>query len=89
MVNNEKIWFTPEEEAAKDLEEAAWADGAEDRDWVKVRAKRNQLLADSDWRGMTDLTMNDAWKTYRQVLRDLPANTADPANPTWPTKPGD
>ena len=27
------------------------------------------------------------WATYRQTLRDLPANTADPSNPTWPTKP--
>ena len=35
----------------------------------------------------SDVTMSDAWKTYRQALRDLPANTKDPANPTWPTKP--
>ena len=31
--------------------------------------------------------ISDAWKTYRQALRDLPANTSDPINPTWPTKP--
>ena len=35
----------------------------------------------------SDVTMSDAWKTYRQALRDLPSNTSDPANPTWPTKP--
>ena len=35
----------------------------------------------------SDVTLADAWKTYRKNLRDLPANTADPANPTWPTKP--
>ena len=35
----------------------------------------------------SDVTMSDAWKTYRQQLRDLPANTSDPTNPTWPTKP--
>ena len=35
----------------------------------------------------SDVTMSDAWKTYRQALRDLPANTSDPSNPTWPTKP--
>ena len=34
-----------------------------------------------------DRTISDEWKTYRQSLRDLPANTSDPANPTWPTKP--
>jgi len=31
--------------------------------------------------------MSDAESAYRQALRDLPANTADPANPVWPTKP--
>jgi len=35
--------------------------------------------------------MNDdtktAWSNYRKALRDLPANVADPANPTWPEKP--
>ena len=30
---------------------------------------------------------SDDWKTYRQALRDLPSNTTDPFNPTWPTKP--
>ena len=55
--------------------------------WQQVRRKRNQLLADSDWRGMSDLTMSDAWKTYRQTLRDLPATVTDLANPTWPAIP--
>ena len=54
--------------------------------WVEVRAKRNQLLSETDWHGMSDLTMSDAWKTYRQALRDVGAQ-ADPNNITWPTKP--
>ena len=37
---------------------------------------------------LSDTTeISDAWKTYRQQLRDLPANTSDPTKPTWPTKP--
>ena len=42
-----------------------------------------------DWTQSRDVTLtNDSdWQTYRQTLRDLPANTADPKNPTWPTKP--
>ena len=52
-----------------------------------LRAKRNALLAESDWMANSDVTMTDAWKTYRQSLRDLPANTSDPSNPTWPTQP--
>ncbi|NBP87864.1 MAG: hypothetical protein EBU59_05025, partial [Planctomycetia bacterium] len=35
-----------------------------------------------------DSTLTDEMRDYRQALRDLPANTVDPANPVWPTKPG-
>ena len=54
-----------------------------------LRKERNLRLSNSDWTQSRDVTLsNDTdWKTYRQTLRDLPANTSDPANPTWPTKP--
>ena len=56
---------------------------------AKLRRERNRLLAETDWTQSRDVTLsNDAeWATYRQALRDLPANTEDPANPLWPTKP--
>ena len=54
-----------------------------------LRFKRNQLLAETDYLGLPDLGGFSAEMTaYRQALRDLPANTTDPANPVWPTKPG-
>ena len=55
----------------------------------KLREKRNILLAESDWTQSRDVTLsNDAdWKTYRQALRDLPANTSDPADPTYTVPP--
>tara|TARA_B100000927_G_scaffold119217_1_gene96347 strand:+ start:676 stop:1029 length:354 start_codon:yes stop_codon:yes gene_type:complete len=56
-------------------------------DLAELRSQRNLLIAETDWMANSDVTMSDAWKTYRQALRDLPANTSDPANPTWPTKP--
>lgn len=54
-----------------------------------LRKERNRRLLNSDWTQSRDITLsNDAeWKTYRQALRDLPANTADPSNPTFPTQP--
>ena len=53
-----------------------------------IREKRNRLLAETDWMVLSDTTeISDDWKNYRQALRDLPANTSDPTNPTWPTKP--
>ena len=62
-----------------------------------LRSKRNQLLAETDWVTIqaidasvdgfgVQLPMD--WMNYRQALRDLPANTVDPANPVWPVKPG-
>ena len=57
----------------------------------QLRSERDLKLAETDWvvtkSSETGVAESDAWKTYRQALRDLPSNTADPFNPTWPTKP--
>ena len=52
-----------------------------------LRTKRNQLLAETDYLALADHTLSADMTAYRQALRDLPANTTDPANPVWPTKP--
>ena len=56
-----------------------------------LRYERDKKLAETDWvvtkANETGVAESDAWKTYRQALRDLPTNTTDPFNPTWPTKP--
>ena len=52
-----------------------------------LRSERNRLLAETDYLALADATLTDEMRAYRQALRDLPANTADPANPVWPTKP--
>lgn len=54
---------------------------------ANLRKKRNRLLAETDWWALSDITMTDEERAYREALRDLPANTTDPANPVWPTKP--
>ena len=64
--------------AAELVTESAWSD---------LRTKRTQLLSDTDYLALSDATLSEDMRTYRQALRDLPANTSDPANPTWPTKP--
>ena len=90
MVNGVKIQFTAEEEKARDLEEQAWADGAPARRMADLRDQRNQLLAETDWMGNSDVTMSADWKTYRQALRDITKQTpSDDAlsNIKWPTKP--
>ncbi len=54
----------------------------------ELRRQRNQLLTETDYLALADSTLTDEVRSYRQALRDLPANTVDPANPVWPTKPG-
>ena len=91
-INGNKVQFTEVEEAARDAEEQAWADGALDRALEILRKKRNNLLTSTDWMANSDLTMSDAWKTYRQELRDLTngLTTVEAVeNVTYPTKPGD
>ena len=90
MVNGERIQFTAEEEKARDLEEQAWADGAPASRMVYLREQRNQLLVETDWYGMSDVTMDSDMTVYRQALRDITKQTpSDDAlsNITWPTKP--
>jgi hypothetical protein len=52
-----------------------------------LREERNRRLAETDYLALSDVTLSTEMAEYRQALRDLPANTSDPANPTWPVKP--
>ena len=61
-----------------------------------LRVERDVRIAKTDWRASSDLTLSDAWKTYRQALRDLPASATpkldssynlDLTSITWPTEP--
>ena len=61
-----------------------------------LRIERDTRIAKTDWRASADLTLADAWKTYRQALRDLPASATPKLNSdyqldltsvTWPTEP--
>ena len=67
--------------------DAAAAELSTENAWSNLRTKRTQLLAETDYLALSDATLSADMRTYRQALRDLPANTSDPANPTWPTKP--
>ncbi len=69
------------------LVDAAAAELVTENAWNDLRTKRTQLLTETDYLALSDATLSADMRTYRQALRDLPANTSDPANPTWPTKP--
>jgi len=58
--------------------------------WDTIRAKRDQLIADSDWTMIPGATVDQAaWAAYRQVLRDLPQTYAatGPESVVWPAEP--
>jgi hypothetical protein len=89
MVNGVRIQFTPEEEAARDAEEAAWAAGAFDRAIARLREDRNRRLVNTDWYALQDVTLSDEMRAYRQELRDLPAGltTVEQVEAVaWPVK---
>ena len=60
-----------------------------DVDWEQIRKTRNFELKNSDWLAVKDRTMSQAWKDYRQALRDLPQDyeAANDAADNWPVMP--
>ena len=59
----------------------------QDQAEANVRDKRDMLLQETDWMGLTDNTMAPAWASYRQALRDITGQTDFPYSVSWPTKP--
>lgn len=68
----------------------AGALGTDDVADISAREARDKRLAESDWRVLPDSAspMQAEWRTYRQALRDLPAQSGWPLNVVWPTEPG-
>ena len=90
MVNGVEVEMSDEEQALREAEEKTWRDGAAARSWEWLREERDRKLLKTDWRAMSDLTLSDDWKTYRQELRDLPSkynDTTVQGTITWPTEP--
>ena len=87
MVNGVVMDLTAEDLAQCDKDEKALAAGAAAREMEYIREHRDNLLTETDWMALGDVTMSDAWKTYRQDLRDIPASNTVYKDVTWPTKP--
>ena len=84
------VELTDEEQAFRDAEEKAWADGEADRNMAELRRQRNKLLVETDYMALSDVTMTDAWITYRQELRDITKQTPTDirlSNIKFPEKP--
>jgi hypothetical protein len=90
LVDGVKVILSDAEIVQRQAEEQAWLAGAFDRSLASLRAKRNSLLASTDYLALSDNELSDAVKAYRQQLRDLTEglSTVEQVNSVvFPTKP--
>lgn len=83
--------LTPEEEARCIAKKAEWETGYFDRAIAQLRLERNNLLAQTDFYALQDVTMSEAMTNYRQALRDLPSGLTtveEVKAANYPMKPG-
>jgi hypothetical protein len=71
LINGIKVPLTAEEIAQRQADELAWNAGAFDRAMNALRSKRNSLLSATDYLALSDNTMTEEARTYRQALRDI------------------
>ena len=79
-----------QEEYLEWVAEGNTAESAEGITWAKIRAKRDQILQDTDWTMTPGCTVDQAqWAAYRQNLRDLTSTYAEtgPESVVWPVQP--
>jgi hypothetical protein len=63
-------------------------DATNDQKWEQIKLWRNNQLAVSDWTQLPDAPVDKAaWATYRQALRDLPAQGGKADDAEFPIAP--
>lgn len=95
LIDGIRIAMSEAEKSAKETEENTWRNANPvksdfDLELIKIREKRNKLLADTDYLALSDQTLSAEMSTYRQSLRDITnglTTVDDVNNVTWPTKP--
>jgi len=85
IVNRVIVDCTAEEIAGLEQSRIAASAAASDEAAVQVREERDAKLAACDWRASSDVALSTEWRTYRQALRDVPAQL--PGAVTWPSDP--
>jgi hypothetical protein len=66
----------------------SYPDATNEQKWEQIRLWRNAKLSESDWTQLPDAPVNQAaWATYRQALRDLPAQGGKADDAEFPSAP--
>jgi len=83
--------YTDEDDVVhtKAEQETAYQTKLDDEAAERVRSERDRLLAETDWTGLSDVTMSAEMTTYRQALRDITDHADFPHlnEEDWPQKP--
>jgi len=53
----------------------------------RVRSYREHLLSETDWTALSDVSMSEEMRSYRQALRDIPDQEGFPHSVVWPVTP--
>jgi len=88
MVDGKLVEMTDAEQT--EFEKTETTENVAARRMEALRRRRNRLLERCDYMGNQDFTITDAWKTYRQALRDITSQTPTDdrlTNINWPTEP--
>ena len=90
LIDGVRVDLTEEEISELNLRDQKYLDGAFDRSIENLRQKRNNLLQETDFYALSDVTMSEAMEDYRQQLRDITnglKTTEDVKAVEFPTKP--
>tara|TARA_R110000803_G_scaffold57207_1_gene115060 strand:- start:1844 stop:2128 length:285 start_codon:yes stop_codon:yes gene_type:complete len=71
IVNGVQVELTAVEVTAMEEQAVAWKAGEKDRLISNIRSKRNSLLKETDYLALSDNTLSDEMRSYRQELRDI------------------
>jgi len=84
-------WLTSGSQPTQEQIDAKIAELSTSEPLRKLRLRRNEILAKSDWRVIkateTGVAMSNEWKTYRQALRDITQHYQSLDDVVWPTEP--
>ena len=88
LLDDRILWLSPDINQPTDSEiEAEYALVVLADKAATIRKKRGELLHETDWMAMSDVTMAPEYTVYRQALRDIPAQAGFPNTVIWPASP--
>ena len=91
VTNGEITWLTSGSHPTQEQIDAKVTELSTSEPLRRLRLRRNEILAESDWRVVkateTGVAMSNEWKTYRQALRDITQHYQNLDDVVWPTEP--